>query len=126
METRNLAQAAVEIAPDGSQIRRLLALRGGSCVHCTLRPGDTSKAVRHRSVEEIWFVVQGYGQLWRKRGAAEHVVDLVPGLCAAIPTGVHFQFRNSGRESLELILCTMPPWPGASEAVRVADHWPAS
>lgn len=124
IETRNLAQAAAEVAPDGLQIHRLLPLRGGGRAHCTLHAGETSRAMRHRSVEEIWFVVQGYGQLWRKRGAAEHVVDLAPGLCVAIPTGVHFQFRNTGKESLELILCTMPPWPGAAEAVRVADHWP--
>jgi mannose-6-phosphate isomerase-like protein (cupin superfamily) len=53
----------------------------------------------------------------------KQVVKLAPGLCALIPKGVHFQFRNTGRRPLELILCTMPPWPGASEAVRVADHW---
>jgi mannose-6-phosphate isomerase-like protein (cupin superfamily) len=119
----SLAEAAVEVAPDGSEIRRLLALRGGSFAHCTLYPGDVSTAVRHRSVEELWYVVKGRGQLWRKRGATEHVVELAPGQCAAIAAGVHFQFRSTGREPLELILCTMPPWPGASEAIRVADHW---
>ena len=124
MNTRKLTRAAVEVAPDGSQIRRLLAVRGGSCAHCTLYPGDTSKAMRHRSVEEIWFVLRGRGQLWRKRGKAEQVVDLATGLCASIPTGVHFQVRNTGQEILEFILCTMPPWPGAVEAVRVPDHWP--
>lgn len=80
--------------------------------------------MRHRGVEEIWFVLQGRGQPWRKRGAAKQVVNLVPQLCVAILTGVHGQFRNTGREPLELMLYTMPPWPGASEAVRVAAHWP--
>jgi mannose-6-phosphate isomerase-like protein (cupin superfamily) len=124
MKTKRLAQAAAEIAPDGSQIRELLALRGASCVHCTLQAGRTSRAMRHRSVEEIWFVLNGRGKLWRKRGFAEQVVNLAPGLCAAIPSGVHFQFRNTGRGPLKLLLCTVPPWPGNAEAIRVEDHWP--
>lgn len=119
-----LAKAAAELAPDGSQIRKLLVLHGASCVHCTLKAGQTSRAMRHRSVEEIWFVLKGRGKLWRKRRAAEQVVDLAPGLCAAVSRGVRFQFRNTGRGPLELVLCTVPPWPGNSEAVRVAGHWP--
>lgn len=124
MQTKRLRQATLEIAPDGSHIRRLLALRGASCVHCILQSGRTSKAMRHRSVEEIWFVLKGRGELWRKSKTAEEVVDLVPGQCADIPRGVHFQFRNTGRCPLELVLCTVPPWPGNAEVVRVADHWP--
>jgi mannose-6-phosphate isomerase-like protein (cupin superfamily) len=123
MRTRDLARAAIEFAPDGSEIRRLLALQGGSFAHCTLRPGQISRAIRHRSVGELWFVLRGRGQLWRRRRAAEQVVELAPGLCASIPRGVHFQFRNTGRRPLELILCTIPPWPGAAEAVRVAGQW---
>ena len=124
MQTKRLAQAAAEIAPDGSQIRKLLALHGASFVHCTLQAGQTSNATRHRSVEEIWFVLKGRGILWRRRRTAEQVVDLAPGLCATIPRGVHFQFRNTGRGPLEFVLCTVPAWPGNAEAVRVADHWP--
>ena len=126
MQTTHLAQAVAKLAPDGSQIRKLLALRGASCAYCTLQAGQISRAMRHRSVEEIWFVLKGRGQLWRKRGIAEHVVDLAPGLCTAIPRGVHFQFRNTGRGPLELVLCTLPPWPGNLEAVRVADYWQTS
>ena len=101
MQTKRLIQAAAEVAPDGSQIRKLLALRGASCMHCTLRAGQTSRAMRHRSVEEIWFVLKGRGKLWRKRRRAELVVvDLAPGLCAVIPRGVHFQFRNTGQGPL--------------------------
>ena len=41
-----------------------------------------------------------------------------------IPTGAHFQFRTTGPEPLCFVMCTMPPWPGEQEAVRVPDHWP--
>ena len=83
IETRNLAQAAAEVAPDGLQIHRLLPLRGGGRAHCTLHAGETSRAMRHRSVEEIWFVLQGRGQLWRKRGAAKQVVMVEHPACLA-------------------------------------------
>ena len=124
METCHLTRAAVELAPDGSEIRRLLTVPRGSLAHCTLHPGVASKAICHRSVEEIWFVLKGHGQLWRKAGGTEHVVDLTPGLCVSIPVTAHFQFRNVGEETMEFVLCTMPPWPGPSEAIRVADYWP--
>ena len=39
------------LAPDGSEIRLLPALAGGSMAHCTLPPGGVSKAIVHRSVE---------------------------------------------------------------------------
>jgi len=50
IETRNLAQAAAEVAPDGLQIRRLLPLRGGSCAHCRLHAGEPSHPVHDAAV----------------------------------------------------------------------------
>ncbi len=38
------------LAPDGSEIRLLLDLEGGSLAHCTLPPGRISVAQRHRTV----------------------------------------------------------------------------
>jgi mannose-6-phosphate isomerase-like protein (cupin superfamily) len=46
------------------------------------------------------------------------VVDLVPGTCLTIPLGTHFQFRASPAEPVAVVGITMPPWPGADEAVR--------
>jgi mannose-6-phosphate isomerase-like protein (cupin superfamily) len=101
---RHVARAKTEVAPDGSRIRRLLVLRSASFVHCTLGAGETSQAMRHRSVEEIWFVLKGCGQLWRRRGSRQDVAALVPGFCTAIAAGTRFQFRNTGRKPLELVL----------------------
>jgi mannose-6-phosphate isomerase-like protein (cupin superfamily) len=110
-------------APDGSEVRVLLALRGGSMAHFRLAAGAVSKAVTHRSVEELWFVVAGTGEMWRKQGEREEVVALMPGLCLSIPAGTHFQFRASLAEPVSAIAVTMPPWPGAEEAVFVAGPW---
>ena len=112
------------LAPDGSQIRLLPQVQGGSMVHCTLPPGAVSLAVVHRTVDELWYVLAGTGELWRRQGGEERMEALLPHTAHSIPLGAHFQFRNPGHEPLSLVIVTMPPWPGMDEAVRVADHWP--
>ena len=111
-------------APDGSEIRLLLETGRASTVHCTLPPGGVSLAVRHKTVEELWYFIGGQGEVWRQLGGGEETVAVVPGTCVSIPLGVHFQFRNTGPEPLTFVITTMPPWPGMDEAPRVADHWP--
>ena len=78
----------------------------------------------NRTVEEIWFFLQGHGQVWRKFKDSETIAEVQPGVSLTIATGAHFQFRNTGEEPLTFVITTMPPWPGDEEAVRVADHWP--
>lgn len=123
MQTKNLATSYDCLAPDGSEIRLLAETKRGSSVHCTLPPGKVSLAVAHRGVEEIWYFLGGRGQLWRKLGEREEVVDVSEGVSVSIPAGTHFQFRNTGGEPLRFVLTTMPPWPGEEEARRVEDHW---
>jgi mannose-6-phosphate isomerase-like protein (cupin superfamily) len=122
--TRSLPEAADTTAPDGSEIRLLPRLRGGSMVHARLPPGATSKAVVHRTVEELWYVVAGQGRMWRRQGEREETVRLIPGVALSIPVGTAFQFRNDGTGPLEIVLVTMPPWPGAEEALPAAGPWP--
>ena len=123
MQMQQLPEA-YELAPDQSQIRPLLSTPRGSVAHCTLPPHGISLAVRHKTIEEIWYFLQGQGQVWRKQGDREDIVEVGPGICLTIPTGTHFQFRNTGEEPLCFLIATMPPWPGEQEAVRVQDHWP--
>lgn len=124
-ETRVAAPEPDALAPDGSQIRLLPVLRGGGAVHCTLPPGGVSRAVVHKSVEEIWYFLRGEGEVWRSQGGREEMARVAPGSCLTIPLGTHFQFRNTGVGPLEFFIVTMPPWPGDQEAGRVRDHWPA-
>ena len=123
MDTKALPSELTVLAPDGSKIRELVAVSGGSMVHCTLPSGATSAAVTHRTVEEVWYILQGRGQVWRKSESAESVVDVQPGVSLNITVGTHFQFRNTGTEPLCIIIVTIPPWPGEDEAVRVEDYW---
>ena len=111
------------VAPDGSDVRILLQLRGGGMAHFELGGGKISKAVTHRTVEEIWFFIAGSGQMWRKQGDNAEITDVSQGLCLTIPLGVHFQFRSLGREPLAAIAVTMPPWPGENEAIAVDGIW---
>jgi len=110
-------------APDGSDVRVLLGLRGGGMAHFELGPGKTAKAVRHRTVDEIWYVLTGRGEMWRRGGSQEEVTVLSPGVCLTIPVGTEFQFRSSGHEPLGIVGVTMPPWPGPDEAVLVPGRW---
>lgn len=111
-------------APDGSDVRVLLALGGGSMAHFSLAAGQVSMAVTHRTVEELWYVLSGRGEMWRCQEAREEIVPLVPGVCLSMPLGTHFQFRAAADEGLCAVAITMPPWPGADEAVPVTGPWP--
>jgi mannose-6-phosphate isomerase-like protein (cupin superfamily) len=122
-ETTRVSQAAQERAPDGSRVRPLLSLTSGAMAQFVLDPGQVSRAVRHRSIAEIWLVLSGRGQIWRQQHAQQGVVDLEPGVCVSIPAGTAFQFRCAGSEPLCIAAVTMPPWPGDDEAVLVPGNW---
>jgi mannose-6-phosphate isomerase-like protein (cupin superfamily) len=124
--TLRLPAERTTIAPDGSDVRVLLGLAGGGMAHFELGAGKTSSAVTHRTVEEVWFVVSGRGEMWRKQGEREETVALEPGVCLTIPLGTHFQFRACGTEGVSAVGVTMPPWPGEGEAVAVAGPWQAT
>ncbi len=125
-ETRALPAQPDALAPDGSHVRLLLRNPGLSMVHCHLPAGAVSTAVTHRTVEEVWYVVAGQGEIWRKQGEHEAVVTLQPGQCLTIPLGTHFQFRAASGQSVSVIVATAPPWPGDDEAIEVNGPWPAT
>ena len=112
----------VTVAPDGSGIRVLVEARHGatraSLVEAALEPNAVSRPVRHRTVEEIWYVIQGSGEVWRRALDAPAGVRAMvgPGDALVIPTGCEFQFR-AGEGGLRFLCYTSPPWPGPDEAV---------
>ncbi len=122
-ETKALPAAPDVIAPDGSEVRILLRLAGGSMAHFQLDPGEVSIAVMHRTVEELWFVAAGRGEMWRSLDGREEVVALEPGVSLSIPVGTRFQFRAVGDTPFAAVGVTMPPWPGEGEAVAVEGAW---
>ncbi len=91
--------------------------------HGTLAPGGVSLTVRHRTVDEIWYVLGGEADIWRKQGEQEEIIRARPGICLTIPVGTSFQFRTVSDEPFRFVLVTMPSWPGDGECERVSDHW---
>jgi len=127
-DTKRLPEKPDVAAPDGSDVRILLGLAGGTMAHFELAPGRTSRAVKHRTVEEIWFVLGGRGEMWRRLDGREEITPVEPGICLTIPLGTEFQFRAlpGGEIPLSAVAITMPPWPGEDEAVFVKGIWPAN
>ncbi len=131
------------IAPDGSEIRRLLDGRhqaaGASMVEVVLPAGQVSRPVYHRTVEELWYILEGRGQVWRcppdadTDAAADANTDAAagpapggahsgefapgfaphpvqPGDALTIPTGWRFQFSADRDASVPLrFLCITLP-----------------
>jgi mannose-6-phosphate isomerase-like protein (cupin superfamily) len=125
-ETRRIAASPDAIAPDGSEVRVLCGLSRGGLAVFSLPPKAVSKAVAHRTVEEVWHVIGGYGRIWRKLDGQEEIVEIGAGVSLSIPTGTRFQFRCEGVEPLVVLGATMPPWPGADEAYSVEGIWEAT
>jgi mannose-6-phosphate isomerase-like protein (cupin superfamily) len=122
-ETKVVPERRDVVAPDGSDVRILLGMAGGTMAQFELAPGAVSTAVRHRTVEEIWYVVSGWGSIWRRLGDDEQIVDLDAGICVTIPAETEFQFRCDSDSPLRIVAITMPPWPGDDEATRIPGPW---
>ncbi len=117
------------VSPDGAEIRLILrpeveGVRRHSVCEATFRARQVSRAMRHREVEESWYVLQGEGEVWRcppgtgdNRGTVLHVGV---GDALVIPPGFGFQVRAAAAGPLRLLCSTAPPWPGADEARPVA------
>src|SRR3954447_6806976 len=101
--TKRLPGGRDAVAPDGSDVRILLELKGGGMAHFELPPGQTSTAATHRTVEEIWFFLSGRGEMWRKQERREEVLTVDAGICLTIPIVTQFQFRSLGAQALAAI-----------------------
>lgn len=125
------AELADVTAPDGSEIRLLADARHSasksSLVEVVLHAGQVSRPVYHRTVEEIWYILEGEGQVWRcppdAASAGPEPVEgpppqpVSPGDVLVIPTGWRFQFAAGPDTDLRFLCHTTPPWPGEDEAV---------
>ena len=111
-------------APDGSEIRLLIDQRhhaiAASMVEVTLPAGQVSRPVWHQQVEEVWYVLQGQGKVWRCPPDGDQAfytpVSVKSGDSLVIPSRWRFQFSASDAEELRFLCFTVPPWPGDDEA----------
>ena len=122
-QTMSVNRAAKVTAPDGSAVRPLCTLPGvASFARFELAPEQVARAVSHATVQEIWYIVGGSGQLWRAQDGREEITGLEPGVCATIPLGTAFQFR-AGAGGLLVVAVTAPPWPDTPGEARF-EHGP--
>jgi mannose-6-phosphate isomerase-like protein (cupin superfamily) len=108
---RSLAEAEPFTTADGSTIRELLGLptapvRNQSLAEATLEPGQATERHHHREAEEIYFVVEGAGELEidgdRRR--------LAVGDAALIPPGARHQIRAEAGGRLRFLCCCAPAY----------------
>jgi mannose-6-phosphate isomerase-like protein (cupin superfamily) len=125
-ETRRIASNPDTIALDGSEVRVLCGLGRGGMAVFSLAPQQVSRAIAHRTIEEIWYFIAGCGRFWRRLGDDEEITEIAAGVSVSIPTGAHFQYRCDGGEPLVAVAVTMPPWPDGDEAYPVEGIWPAT
>ena len=94
-------------------------------VEVIISDDEVSRAVRHRTVEEAWYVISGAGEVWRcPPGIPAGGISparVTAGDALVIPRGWEFQFRAEAGSDLRFICVTMPAWPGMDEAVEARE-----
>jgi mannose-6-phosphate isomerase-like protein (cupin superfamily) len=122
-EFKTLGDKPDYLAPDTSEIRLLPFFNKGGLCHCLLPIGGVTKAVKHKTVDEIWYCLSGKGIIWQKNSSMETEHEFSVGNSFTIPCGNSFQFKNIGSEPLCILISTMPKWPGAEEALPSSGKW---
>ena len=123
MKTTKLSDLPNAKSPAGADIRFLMDGETGNMIHGTVPPHQINKATVHATVSEFWYILEGYGEIWRDNGNVSGVTALAPGTSIDIPVGTAFQYRNVSDGDLKFICVAMPPWPVDSEATFVDGKW---
>ncbi len=111
MEVRSLAGAESFVTADGSTIRELFGLPTGGVEHqslaeATLAPGQATQRHYHRASEEIYFVLDGQGEM-EVDGVRRRIAV---GDAMAIPPGAWHELRAEGDRPLRILCCCAPPY----------------
>ncbi len=111
MRVRSLSAAEPFVTADGSTIRELFGLPTGGVEHqslaeATLAPGQSTRRHHHRASEEIYFVLDGVGEM-ELDGERRRVG---PGDAVAIPPGAWHELTAEGDSPLRILCCCAPPY----------------
>jgi mannose-6-phosphate isomerase-like protein (cupin superfamily) len=108
---RSLAEAEALTTADGSTIRELLGLptaplRNQSLAEATLEPGQATERHYHAETEEIYYLVEGDGEMEldgerRPLGVGDAVL---------IPPGAWHQIRAGDGGRLRFLCCCAPAY----------------
>jgi mannose-6-phosphate isomerase-like protein (cupin superfamily) len=111
VEVRSLEAAEAFTTADGSTIRELHGLatspaRNQSLAEATLHAGQSTQRHYHAASEEIYFVLEGEGEMEldgeRRR--------LVPGDAVLIPPGAWHEIRAADGGALRFLCACAPPY----------------
>ena len=114
MLLRAHAQAEPFTTKDGSTIRELLGLladpvENQSLAEATVPPGGETQRHYHRDAEEIYYVIEGEGDMELDGERA----PVSPGDAVLIPPGAWHQVRSTGVGELRFLCCCAPPYRDA-------------
>ncbi|MEO9648708.1 MAG: cupin domain-containing protein [Roseobacter sp.] len=123
MKETTLPSRADAKSPAGADIRFIMDGTTGNMIHSTVPPGQVNRATIHKTISEFWYILEGEGEIWRRKEHEERIVSLVSGVSIDIPVGTAFQYRNIGTKPLKFICISMPPWPGDHEASHLKGAW---
>jgi mannose-6-phosphate isomerase-like protein (cupin superfamily) len=106
MHVESAASAEPFTTKDGSTIRELHHTEAQSLAEATLEPGQASERHYHARTEEIYFLLEGEGEM-EVDGERRHVS---PGDAVLIPAGAWHQLENNGTSELRILCCCAPPY----------------
>ena len=109
MIVRSLAKAEAFTTADGSTIRELLGLptapvRNQSLAEATLQPGQATERHYHAETEEIYYLVEGSGEM--ELDGDRRPVS--PGDAILIPAGAWHEI--TAKSELRFLCCCVPPY----------------
>jgi mannose-6-phosphate isomerase-like protein (cupin superfamily) len=111
VDVRSLAAAEPFVTADGSTIRELCGVPTGGTVkqslaEASLEPGQSTQRHYHAETEEIYFVVEGEGDMEVDGERAR----VRPGDAIPIAPGAWHELRNVGEGTLRILCCCSPPY----------------
>ena len=111
MDVRALDAAEPFVTADGSTIRELCGIPTGGTVkqslaEASLEAGQSTQRHYHADTEEIYFVVEGEGDMEIDGDRA----SVGPGDAIPIPPGAWHELRNTGAGKLRILCCCAPPF----------------
>ncbi len=111
MKMRSLSQARPFTTADGSTIRELHGPASATAEHqslaeAALGPGQETQRHYHAETEEIYFVLEGSGELEVDGDRA----SVGAGDAILIPPGAWHQIRADGGGPLRFLCCCAPPY----------------
>jgi len=123
MDIHNVDRVPAFTTKDGSEIRELLAHRN-SCLHnqslaeARLSPGSATMPHLHPKTEEIYYILEGLGEMI----IADDKKRVVVGDAIAIPPGAPHQIINRGSETLKFLCCCAPAYEDADTVMVDRKH----